>query len=84
MILHDRFCKQGEKCIEKELKAEAVKWVKSDQRVIRTIIGYKKERIGTGGDFSYITNPITRDIFLDNNVKLMIKHLFNLTEEDLK
>lgn len=65
------------------LRKEAIKWIKSNKRIIRIIVGYKEERIGTGGDFEYIKNPITKNIKLDRNLKNFIKHFFNITEEDL-
>ena len=71
-------------CDRKELKAEAVKWVKTEKRILRVIKGYKQERIGTGGDFNWVTNPITKDIELTREVREVLKHIFNLTEEDLK
>ena len=71
-------------CYRGELKEEAIKWVKFNKRIIKIIVGYKKERIGCGGDFNYITTPITKDIFLDNNLKRFIKYVNNITEEDLK
>ncbi len=67
-----------------ELRQEAIKWVKIDKRVLRIVVGYERIGGGTASNFTSIKTPITKDIYLDSNLRAGITHFFNITEEDLE
>lgn len=77
----------GKQILLRELKAEAIKWVKTDKKFFRVITKENTappSHLSPGGTLIQEDNSKITEFILDTNLRRFLFYFFNLTEKELE